>query len=387
MPVWERLRAVFGLAPAAPRPGRAAESIASDGTEPDNTDQALPTLAAILTLLGENSFDLDSVAAATARDRFERWAAHVADGAPPPERLVGAAAPRGRRLRDWVGLKGFVERQRRAERGFVVKSGQEMRETLLIFIQRLSNSFSLDRSSDGRMDVQLLRLKTACTQVSISELKRQVLGAVEEIHGLVEERAERHRREMADTMRELDNARRELDKSRRESILDPLTQLFNRGFFDEQIRTTAAAHMITREPCTLMMVDLDGFKEINDRLGHQGGDEALKALADCMVRTLPRKTDFIARYGGDEFAVIFQRDGMPDARLLAQKLLDAVREIRVSWEGKEAQLRLSIGLAELEDGETQAEWLQRADQALYEAKRAGKDQVRESGAEPTAPQR
>jgi diguanylate cyclase (GGDEF)-like protein len=121
------------------------------------------------------------------------------------------------------------------------------------------------------------------------------------------------------------------------------------------------------------MIDVDEFKRVNDGFGHPAGDAVIKAVADCLVRTFPRRTDLVARYGGDEFAVILREAGLKEARVLAERLVTAVRALRVIYDGREIRVSVSVGVAECVPGEMPDLWVARADAALYQAKSAGRN--------------
>ncbi len=91
------------------------------------------------------------------------------------------------------------------------------------------------------------------------------------------------------------------------------------------------------------------------------------------MRRFPRRSDLVARYGGDEFAVILREAGRDEARMLAQRLVEAVRALRVTHEDREVRVSVSVGIAECVPGEPCASWVARADAALYQAKSAGRD--------------
>jgi diguanylate cyclase (GGDEF)-like protein len=143
---------------------------------------------------------------------------------------------------------------------------------------------------------------------------------------------------------------------------DDLTGLPNRRSWDETIRRAVGYATRTRRPLCVAVIDLDRFKQFNDRHGHQAGDRLLKA-AGAAWRSALRDTDTLARYGGEEFAV-----ALPSCSLdVAEAVLERLRE--VTPEGQTC----SVGLAQWSYGESEADLLSRADTALYEAKRAGRD--------------
>jgi diguanylate cyclase (GGDEF)-like protein len=161
------------------------------------------------------------------------------------------------------------------------------------------------------------------------------------------------------------------DRALRDSHLDALTELANRRAFD-----AALAEAVGRPagaPRCLLLIDLDHFKEINDRHGHAVGDEALRALAAVMKRSC-RSSDLPARLGGDEFAVLVG-SGSAAALQLAQRLRGEQRQWRPPAAGM-ASPTLSIGVAALVPGMSAADWLAAADAALYLAKATGRDAVR-----------
>ncbi len=176
--------------------------------------------------------------------------------------------------------------------------------------------------------------------------------------------------------------RRRLERSASElaesATLDSLTSLWNRRVFAERLGEEVARHLRYGTPVSLLMMDLDGFKKINDVYGHVAGDNVLASVADLLRSTL-RTTDLPARYGGDEFAVILPGVVKTDAFAVAEKLRSAVSGLRVEVgrNGDVADVRVSIGVAAAAAGKGDPlELVEAADRALYQAKDAGRDQVK-----------
>jgi diguanylate cyclase (GGDEF)-like protein len=162
---------------------------------------------------------------------------------------------------------------------------------------------------------------------------------------------------------------------------DGLTDLYNRHRFDEELtRTIGAVHRYGR-PASVLILDLDRMKAVNDELGHRVGDAMLRAVAD-VLRTELRNTDIAARMGGDEFGVLLAETEPDQAAVLAERVLGEIRASRVpAGDGRpDAWTTASIGIARL-DGEAPVERaLAHADDAMYAAKRAGGDRCAVSGA-------
>jgi diguanylate cyclase (GGDEF)-like protein len=168
----------------------------------------------------------------------------------------------------------------------------------------------------------------------------------------------------------IENARR-FREARQLADLDALTGLHNRRFFHETLgREVARAHRYQRK-LALIVFDLDDFKEINDRIGHLAGDAVLAEAAE-RVRDVVRSADIACRVGGDEFAVILPEASLEDADQLYRRIQHNVSARPVNQGGK---LYLSAGVAELRPDDDAVTFFQRADDALYRAKDAGKGRV------------
>jgi diguanylate cyclase (GGDEF)-like protein len=168
----------------------------------------------------------------------------------------------------------------------------------------------------------------------------------------------------------IENARR-FREARQLADLDALTGLHNRRFFHETLaRECARAHRYERK-LSLIVFDLDDFKEINDRIGHLAGDTVLAEAAE-RVRDVVRTADIACRVGGDEFAVILPESSLEDADQLYRRIQNAISSKPLGQGGK---LFLSAGVAELRAEDDPTTFFQRADDALYRAKEAGKGRV------------
>ena len=161
---------------------------------------------------------------------------------------------------------------------------------------------------------------------------------------------------------------------RRLSTRDGLTGLYNRRYFDENLKHEASRAFRQNFSLYLLFIDLDGFKAYNDKYGHQQGDKLLRELAEVILDNIRKDVDSACRYGGDEFVIILPHAKRQQALMVAERLLDSFNKRNVSSTG------LSIGLAKLEgSGEALEENLERlirkVDQAAYRAKINGGNQV------------
>jgi len=156
---------------------------------------------------------------------------------------------------------------------------------------------------------------------------------------------------------------------------DPLTGLFNRRRFEEELAPRLAATRRYKTPGAVLVIDLDGFKPVNDRYGHAAGDAVLRAVARILERHT-RTSDLVARLGGDEFGILLDQTALAGAEECAQKLVELLSAIAVPYEDAQLTIGASIGVAEFPDHDVApADLLVAADGALYRAKRAGRGRV------------
>lgn len=170
---------------------------------------------------------------------------------------------------------------------------------------------------------------------------------------------------------------RELEETRERSYTDGLTRVSNRIYFEEQLNQLVAEHDSSKqpEPFSIMIVDLDQFKAINDRFGHRIGDEILVLIAS-MLKANIKGRDIVARYGGDEFAILLPQTPLADAMVLAGDMSSRIaeREVRAKQTGESfGHMTISIGVAEYVAQEGAAKLIDRADGALYRAKKEGRN--------------
>jgi two-component system, cell cycle response regulator len=159
------------------------------------------------------------------------------------------------------------------------------------------------------------------------------------------------------------------------AVLDPLTGLHNRRHLDARLKSEFAFANRHQTPLSVLLIDIDHFKKINDTYGHAGGDAALRVLAERLQRVV-RTEDIVARYGGEEFAVVARGIEAAGAMLLAERIRETVAKIQVPHEGKTIAFTISVGVTTMsrERGfDTVAAVLKAADDGLYKAKDTGRN--------------
>jgi diguanylate cyclase (GGDEF)-like protein len=336
---------------------------------PVDESDALDTLGAVLALLGRMTFDLGEESADSIRKTFERLAQHVLVGAPLDEDREAAQSGR----RDFAAVRQILGSHRRREVDYVVKAVSDLRKTVSAFALAFARTMGDDERSDSTVKDQLGRLASVVHNPDTAAIRREAQATITLVGSAIEKRSERHRAQLRELSSHVRTLSEQLDQAKKAGAIDPLTRIPNRACFDEFLARTTELAPLSLEPSVVFMIDVDKFKTINDSFGHAAGDLAIKAVADSLARTFPRRGDLVARYGGDEFAVILRGIAEGDARALAERCIKAVRALRVRHGDHEIPLTLSIGFALFRDGDTKEDWLARADAALYQAKERGRD--------------
>ncbi|MAX53560.1 MAG: GGDEF domain-containing protein [Methylophaga sp.] len=156
------------------------------------------------------------------------------------------------------------------------------------------------------------------------------------------------------------------------ALLDDLTNLGNRAAYEKNLQREVERTKRHDTPLSLIVIDIDNFKSINDQFGHSSGDKALKILADMINHSL-RSSDMAFRFGGEEFVLLLPETNIHDAEIVAERVRESVSQI-LSHDGKNSfSFTVSLGVAQLQTNEEGYHLFERADMALYEAKHTGKN--------------
>jgi len=214
------------------------------------------------------------------------------------------------------------------------------------------------------------RSRAAITRTQLLErfksLSTDLMKRIKELEG--------SNRELIDSIAELERANIGL---RELSIRDGLTKLYNHIYFQERLSEEFNRCQRYQTPLSFVMIDIDNFKEINDRFGHQEGDKVLVELAQLLMESI-RGVDIAARYGGEEFVLILPQIDVEGARLMAERLCERVAShFAYHHNPQSLKVTISLGIAAIPHPKikTKADLIRTADWALYQAKREGKNKV------------
>lgn len=232
--------------------------------------------------------------------------------------------------------------------------------TGLLYLEnsQLADAFKRDR-------LELLRI--IASQSAISLENARIYRELEQMNQNLEELVLERTRALHEINAELNVKNRELALL---STTDQLTGLFNRRYVEDQILAAIDRQQRYGQKLSLLMMDIDHFKSVNDTFGHDAGDEVLVNIAN-ILKTWTRKTDVVGRWGGEEFMIVFQADG-PGAAASAEKLRAIIMETE---HGRAGKVTASFGVTQFVDKDTIDTLVKRADQCLYRAKERGRNRV------------
>lgn len=338
-----------------------------------STAESSKSLAAVLAILaeyGRGAFDTTTRSKEETKALFEAWVSHLGDGMPSP---TDASNRTG--WRDWPGLAASFAGHRTEELDFVEENVDALRRLIWNLIAEFVSHFTAGSEASAEITSVVHELQSAVKSKRGEELERAVNRSVKRVLKILDKKRKEDEHSVHVLSKRLDKARESLEQARHSARIDGLTKLFNRSAFDEQTEKAVLLSGLTEAKPSLLLIDIDHFKTVNDQYGHPFGDEVLRVVANTLSTSFPRKTDFCARYGGEELAVILPQESTKSAAKLAERFRRNLAEIEFGGEDPPMRVTVSIGVARYRSGEEVGQWIERTDRALYHAKGTGRDRV------------
>ena len=242
--------------------------------------------------------------------------------------------------------------------------------TIIARLQDLTANVASDVGQHSTRVQQIGSALSAARESGHGSLEDMVLSSVAEILTA----NERLSQQLESATVQLQRQAAEIESQALVARTDPLTNLANRRAFDDELVRRLAEWQRRHIVVSLVMMDVDHFKRVNDSYGHQAGDEVLRNLASVLKNTM-REMDLVARYGGEEFAIVLPVTRVIEAIHAADRARRAIASHRARYEGTDIQVTASFGVTEVGLGDDSAAFVRRADEALYASKQAGRNCV------------
>jgi diguanylate cyclase len=338
--------------------------------EPDpNPSAELATFAArLLALMSDTAVESDTLKTYEFRAKLERYRHRIANCVlgDPNTQVVAADCLR------------LCEDYFTRARSYLLERETEFAEVIDVMRIALGKLAGEAKSFNSRLMGSSERFNRLTDIQDIRELKKQVAQEVRELNRMVVEKQKQDEINYAKLSKRIEVLQESLQHTKDEASLDALTRVANRGSFNQAIERWVAAHKENNKSFALALLDLDDFKKVNDTHGHLVGDRVLFCAAQWFAKFV-RSSDFLARYGGEEFVIMLADFELPQAEAKFTDLLAEIAGCNYEYkkDGEDCYVRFTVscGLAEFSPDETSDELIRRADEALYEAKRTGKNRV------------
>lgn len=270
-------------------------------------------------------------------------------------------------------FRQFFSHYRVDEYTYIRKTFEDFKGILWDFVDQLSEDIVAERKDDNEVKVSLEELKEAVESDSIHDLKAKAREFIDFYLESSTRREVSRDRRMNGIKKNLDFMKKQLTEANQSMRLDHLTQAYNRKSFDERAKQQQQLFTLSGTQVSMLLLDIDFFKKINDTYGHDIGDFCLKECVRMLKECFHRENDFVARIGGEEFAVILPDYAVPHAVKKAEEFMTKVRKEVFITEEHRIQFTVSMGIAQLMLGESVEQWLKRADNALYISKNSGRN--------------
>ena len=268
----------------------------------------------------------------------------------------------------------FIDRQKR----YLAEREKELKDIIDLLAKAMVTLDTNNQQYNRKIYQQSEKIEQITRLDDIKKIKQSLITEIENIQKTVREKQDRDSRQLQILSRKVNALHFELEQAKAESVTDGLTGICNRKAFDRYLEERIRQNGIAGNAFSVLMVDIDNFKKINDAYGHPIGDRVLLAVAH-KCRSLIRHEDFIARYGGEEFVIVLPHASLRNALKKAKLICKAISATRYCLDevsaGQVLSISVSIGVSIFQPGDTDKTLIDRADQALYIAKRAGKNRV------------
>ena len=270
-------------------------------------------------------------------------------------------------------FRQFFSGYRIDESTYVQKTFEDFKKIIWDFADELSEDMEQEKSQDVEVQASFEQLREAVEANSIELLRTNARLFIDTYIELSSKKEVRRNKKMEHIQKNLSKLKRQLVEAKHDMNTDHLTQAFNRKSFDDQIQKVHKIMKTSQQPVTLLMLDIDHFKKVNDTYGHDMGDFVLVELVKILKEIFYKESEFVARLGGEEFGVVLPYHNLAQAVIRAEQALNKIRNEVFVKDDLQLKFTISIGVAQLEDGETVSSWIKRADEGLYTSKNSGRN--------------
>ncbi|MEQ1876594.1 MAG: GGDEF domain-containing protein [Bdellovibrionia bacterium] len=321
------------------------------------------TLLYIIDIWNNHIFDVDSHPTRAVRDDLDKLAKELVES---DEAQIEKVLFRYRQ---------FFGSYRIAEFSYIQTTFDDFRRIILDFVDQLGEDLSDEKKEDLEIKEKMDHLREAIESNSIDVLRaesRQFIDTYVQIHA----KKEKRRSKRAESVKKnLDTVKKQLSDANNEMKVDHLTGAHNRRSFDAQMKKLAADAEESGKAVTVLTLDIDHFKKVNDCYGHDIGDFCLQECVKMLRSVFSGNLDFVARIGGEEFAVLLPNHTAEQAMKRAESARVKIASEKFIKNEFQFEFTVSMGIAQRQRHESLDAWLKRADKAMYQSKNTGRNRI------------
>ena len=254
---------------------------------------------------------------------------------------------------------------------------KELKNIILLLAENLKEFIGNSDSYAKSLDEFIIKIQQTDDIGEIKKLKMRIMKTTLMIKDKtlqIKEKLSKADMMLKQAKEKMKKLEREMAIAKEKALYDGLTGIYNRAVFNDRIVKEIERAKREKRNLSFIMLDIDNFKKINDNYGHQTGDMVLKILTS-QIKKIIRDFDFFARYGGEEFALILPDTDIKTAKEIAERIRKKIEHTKIIFKGERIPVTISIGCTELKDNDTEKTLIERADSALYEAKKSGRNKV------------
>jgi len=318
------------------------------------------TLLYLLDTYSKHLFEVDKLPVRRVRETFDNIVKGLVSNEANSEKIL-------------FQLRQFFSSYRIDEYTFIQNTFDDFKRIIWDFAEQLSDDIQYEQAKDAEAAKSLEQLREAVDANSIDALRSKSREFIDFYIKYQTQKDDRRTKRMSTMKKSLSTVKKQLMEANHNMRVDHLTQAYNRKSFDEQMKKHMQMSVISQTPVSLIILDIDYFKKINDAYGHDIGDFVLKECVVMLKEVFHRDDDFVARIGGEEFAIILPAFNAESAVVKAEEALDKIRKETFVHGELKINFTVSMGIAQWAQNETQDQWTKRADSALYSSKQTGRN--------------
>lgn len=321
------------------------------------------TLLYIIDIYNKHLFEVEKHSVRKVREKLDRMAKALVDPNASPKQLENTL----------FEIRQFFSSYRIDEYSYIQNTFDDFKRIVWDFADQLSEDIQFETKKESGLANNLKDLKEAVEANSIESLRHKSREFINSYMEYQNQKNDMRNRRMDTVKKNLNTIKKQLLEANANLGVDHLTGAQNRKSFDDYIKKLAQINSLSQGQFSLIMLDIDHFKKINDSYGHDIGDFVLKECVQLLHQVFHKEDMMIARIGGEEFVVVLPNHSVEHAVIRAEEAMKRIRgEVFIQGD-LEIRFTVSMGIAQLIEKENTMDWLKRADTALYQSKNSGRN--------------